>query len=84
MKRWVLSKSPNVMMLLGVACVIGGAFLSLRGVGLIMGDPMTAEAHAFQARWAPIMFFLGCPTGIGLVVFGVWVLVVASPRAEKD
>ena len=45
----------------------------------MMGDPLTPEAHEAKKRWAPLAFFLGCPTGLALVGLGV-VMLIASFR----
>lgn len=68
---WFQKRSKRVRLLLSLATIFFGIFVTGNCFGLMMGDPFSAEAKAIQARWAPLAFYVGCPVGLALTALGI-------------
>lgn len=70
MSKWFRSLPTLSRLAVTVMVFFGGVLLVGSGVGFMMGDPLTPEAHDLQKKWAPLAFFFGCSAG--------WVLIGLS------
>ncbi|HZH97909.1 MAG TPA: hypothetical protein VEX38_02980 [Fimbriimonadaceae bacterium] len=80
--RWFRAQRRAVRLTLSLLTFLFGLFIAGNGLGLMMGDPLTPEASEKQRAWAPLAFFAGCPTGVALMVLGLFMVARSLRRTE--
>lgn len=75
MSKWFGSLPTLSRLAVTVIVFFGGVLLVGGGGGAMMGDPGTPEGHEFKKKWAPILFFFGCPMGFALIGLSLIMLI---------
>ncbi len=82
-KRWFTSLLWPVRLFLAFWTFNTGLFIAGNCIGIVIGDPFTVEAKAFQDRWGFVAIFLGMPFGGAVMVLSLAMLGMSfSKRAS--